>query len=234
MRSSPASARLRQLVAFVALVALGPSVAEALTTLRWEQLALSPPVDEFRVYTGASTDQGEVVWAGLPSSVPSPEGEIYTTDVQIDEIDQGVPVYVWLTAVNAFGESPPSNANFYPGCDPLLDSDCDTVADADDNCPYAPNAGQEDTGGIGAVSAPDGIGDECQCGDVDGDRRVTSADGVRIMRSLLVPPVPLTRPELCNVDLAPACNSADAVTVLRAQLTPPAATIQQQCDPALP
>ena len=39
------------------------------------------------------------------------------------------------------------------------DTDGDGVPDASDNCPYAANTNQLDTGGIGAGSAPDGIGD---------------------------------------------------------------------------
>ena len=57
-----------------------------------------------------------------------------------------------------------------------------------DNCPFEPNAGQADTGGIGVGSPPDGIGDACQCGDVNGDGFVTSADSAIILRSQLVPP----------------------------------------------
>jgi hypothetical protein len=248
MRSAPPSARTRHLVAAALLLALVPAGAEGATTLRWIQPAASPPVEEFRVYKGPSADQGQRIYVGLP--VPDAQG-IYAVELQIDEIDQGVPVYVWVTAANGFGESPPSNANFYPvGCDPLLDADCDAVPDdgapgdlpcatgqtsgCDDNCRYWPNASQGDSGGIRAGSAPDGIGDACQCGDVNGDGRVTSADSAIILRSLLVPPLAaMARPELCDVGGAAGCTSADAAIVLRAQLTPPLATIQQNCDPAL-
>jgi hypothetical protein len=217
------------------------------TTLSWQQPAGSAPVDEFRVYKGPALDRGTLVYAGMPA--PDAQG-VFAASVQIDEIAQNVPVYVWLTAANATGESAPSNANFYPeGCDPAVDSDCDGVPDdgaagnvrcatgqtvgCDDNCPYWPNPGQEDNGGI-STTVPDGIGDACQCGDVSGDGRVTSADSVIIKRALVIPPrAVMAHPERCDVGGSAACTSADSVIVQRALSTPPRATIFQQCDPAL-
>jgi glucose/arabinose dehydrogenase len=138
-----------------------------------------------------------------------------------------------------------------PVCDEGTDSDCDGIPDdgapgdvpcatgqfegCDDNCPFASNPGQEDTAGIGSGSAPDGIGDECQCGDVSGDGVVSSADSVIILRSQLVPPTAvMSRPDLCDVGGSVGCAGADSVIVLRAQLVPPTATIQQVCAPANP
>lgn len=219
-------------------------------TLSWMQPPASAPVEEFRVYKGPSpTGPGTLAYADLPS--PDPQG-VYQATVEVGEIDQGIPTYVWLTAWNSFGESPPSTANLYPeGCDPDLDSDCDGVVDdgapgfapcatgqsqgCDDNCPYWPNPGQEDGGGIGAsASVPDGIGDACQCGDVSGDGRVNIVDAVIYQRSLLMPPTAaMARPELCDVGASLGCNLADAVILKRALATPPRATIAQQCDPAV-
>jgi hypothetical protein len=232
-----------------ALLLLGPSTAWAVTTLRWIQPAGSAVVEEFSIFVGPTTEAGELVYAGLP--IPDASG-VFSVDVQIEEIDEGIPVYVWLTAANGYGESPPSNANFYPvGCDPLLDSDCDDVPDdgtpgdiscvtgqtldCDDNCPYAWNADQVDTGGIGVGSLPDGIGDECQCGDVSGDGRVSSVDVAIIMRALMLPPrATMVRPELCDVGGSLDCTSVDASIAFRALMVPRLATIQQQCEPAEP
>jgi len=119
-----------------------------------------------------------------------------------------------------------------------LDHDLDGIADATDVCPLAPDPGQTDTGGVGVGSAPDGIGDACQCGDVTGDGRVTLQDAVAIARSLLVPPTAtLAQPARCDVGGAASpgtagCTLADAVLLRRALLTPPTASIQPVCPPA--
>jgi pimeloyl-ACP methyl ester carboxylesterase len=117
----------------------------------------------------------------------------------------------------------------------LGDADADAVLDFADNCPNAPNLDQLDRGGVGAAAPPDGIGDACQCGDVSGDGRITSADSVLISRSLLVPATAtLARPALCNVAGAATCSTADAVVITRSLLVPPTATVGQVCAPALP
>jgi YD repeat-containing protein len=105
--------------------------------------------------------------------------------------------------------------------------------DCEDNCPGISNPSQEDRGGVGFGSAPDGIGDACQCGDVDGDGSVTTADALMIRRALLVPPTAtILHPELCDVIGASDCSSADALAIRRALLAPPTATINQQCEAA--
>ncbi len=110
------------------------------------------------------------------------------------------------------------------------DADGDGVDDGVDNCPYFPNPGQSDVGGIGAAAPPDGIGDACQCGDVNGNGRVTTADAALITRSLLAPPTAtLARPDLCDVNDNGACSTADAVITTRSLLVPPTTTIQQGC-----
>lgn len=115
------------------------------------------------------------------------------------------------------------------------DGDLDGRGDVCDNCPYAANPTQTDTGGVGAGSPPDGRGNACQCGDVTGDGRVTTADAVVVQRSLLVPPTATpAKPELCDVAGNAACSAADAVVIRRALLSPPTATINNKCDPATP
>lgn len=115
------------------------------------------------------------------------------------------------------------------------DRDHDGVGTACDNCPFAANADQLDRGGVGAASPADGVGDACQCGDVNADGRVTLGDAVVIRRALLVPPAAsLARPDLCDVGGPAGCSLVDAVTLQRALLTPPSATISPQCGPAKP
>ena len=117
---------------------------------------------------------------------------------------------------------------------PAIDTDGDGVPDDSDNCPFAANPGQEDVGGIGASSGPDGIGDACQCGDISGNGRGTIGDSVIILRSLLIPPTATqTKPELCDVGGSAGCSLADAVLILRANLSPPTANVLQRCVPAM-
>ncbi len=113
------------------------------------------------------------------------------------------------------------------------DADFDGVLDRLDDCPFAADPLQQDQGGIGAGSPPDGIGDACQCGDVNGDGRVTLTDAVLITRSQLTPPAAvLAHPDRCDVGGAAGCGLADGVIVRRALLTPPSATIQPACPAA--
>jgi hypothetical protein len=96
--------------------------------------------------------------------------------------------------------------------------DGDGDDNADDNCPYAYNPDQEDTGGI-AEDPPDGIGDACQCGDVTGDGKVNSADATMIIREALGLSAPgFNVPGNCDVTGDENCNSADATMVTRKAL----------------
>jgi hypothetical protein len=117
----------------------------------------------------------------------------------------------------------------------LADADGDLVFDAADDCQFTINVDQSDRGGVGSGSLPDGIGDACQCGDVSGDGRVTTADAVVMQRALLVPATAtMTMPGLCDVGGQAGCSAADAVILRRALLSPPTALILPRCAPANP
>jgi hypothetical protein len=115
------------------------------------------------------------------------------------------------------------------------DSDGDGLRDHVDNCPNAFNPDQTDGGGVGPGSGPDGTGNVCQCGDVDGDGFVTKADGTAV-RAWLAPGrgAPLARPELCDVNGDGACTGKDAHAIGRAQPRPGKADDLQRCPPAVP
>lgn len=122
-------------------------------------------------------------------------------------------------------------------CHSTVDVDGDGIGDHCDNCVLAWNAWQDDEGGIGLASAPDDIGDACQCGDVDGDGRVTGLDGTLITRaSLSLAPflqgtAALAAPEKCDVGGTAGCSGLDGTIVKRASLGLSPA-IQQVCPAA--
>lgn len=96
----------------------------------------------------------------------------------------------------------------------IPDFDADTISDDNDNCPFLSNASQVDRGGIGAASAPDGIGDACQCGDANGDGKVTSTDATLLFNFVRGNPAANpAKPELCDVNHNGACNSTDATII---------------------
>jgi hypothetical protein len=116
-----------------------------------------------------------------------------------------------------------------------LDADADGVGDAADNCPYRTND-QSDSGGVGA-GGPDGIGDACQCGDLDGDGDADLDDGAVLRGALADPTGAALSPaalERCSVSGdALGCDVLDVSRLARANaaLEPPLA---QGCAAALP
>src|SRR5262249_41246009 len=118
---------------------------------------------------------------------------------------------------------------------PAPDGDSDGSCNAADNCPYVANPGQEDVGGVGPA-IPDGIGDVCQCGDLNGEGVVDTAD-VAAYRSHLADPagLPFTGPALakCSVAGGVGCDILDVV-VMRRALVGQGPGIDQVCAAALP
>jgi len=155
-----------------------------------------------------------------------------TAELRNPNYHQATDTIVSLDLPFAVNVTRASLAFLLSGARPLAgpDVDGDGVANADDNCPFVANAGQEDAGGLGAGSAPNGRGDACECGDVSGDGRVTTSDAVLIQRALLAPPgAALARPERCDVGGTPGCSVADAAIVQRALLVPPKAQVAERC-----
>ena len=118
------------------------------------------------------------------------------------------------------------------------DTDGDGIPDTVDNCPFTANPDQKDSGGVGTGSPPDGIGDACQCGDVNNDGVVTSTDTGVFGRAIVGLSPYFTVPAMpgilkCDVNGDGLCNSTDRVIINRA-LVGLAPGIQQKCTAAIP
>ena len=122
-----------------------------------------------------------------------------------------------------------------PGTIVLLEASLSATVPLPDNCPDVENPFQEDVGSIG-TNPPDGIGDACQCGDVNKNGIVT-ADDVSYMRNHfaeLPPGLDAADLDKCAVvGAATACNIRTAVFAARAVNGAPPG-ISQVCTAAGP
>jgi para-nitrobenzyl esterase len=113
-----------------------------------------------------------------------------------------------------------------------LNGDFDSFTNDRDNCPFATNSDQADSGGV-AGGPPDGIGDACQCGDVTLDGAVTASD-VTLYRAHLASPTGLpflgAAGEKCSVVgvVSSQCDLLDVV-VLRRTLAGQPPYVAQVC-----
>ena len=99
-----------------------------------------------------------------------------------------VVIFTGIAALAAIG-APPADAQ---------DSDLDGITDAIDNCVFVANPGQEDAGGLLGPPA-DGIGDACQCGDLNADGQVDLLDAAIYQRDLAGLAPEASNPEQCSV-----------------------------------
>jgi lysophospholipase L1-like esterase len=112
------------------------------------------------------------------------------------------------------------------------DFDGDAVANAQDNCDWASNPGQQDGGGV-ASSVADGIGDACQCGDLRPNGRVDLGDSVAVQRVVAGLAAGPTAPDRCSVVGGSSdCDAADALAIRQA-LAGAVAAVTQVCRAAV-
>ena len=111
------------------------------------------------------------------------------------------------------------------------DADADGVPDTTDNCVYVANPGQEDVGGLFGPPA-DGIGDVCQCGDVNDDGRIDLLDAATYQRAMAnVLPVALGEDKCSVIGGRLDCEPNDR-QALREALVGIAPGISQVCQSA--
>lgn len=112
-----------------------------------------------------------------------------------------------------------------------LDADGDGVLDPFDNCIYVLNDIQDDLAGVGMQGA-DGIGDACQCGDLDGDGDVDVFDAALLERDLAA-----QGPGIDGAKCSVASNGPDACTSAELDLLRQAlagtATLSNMCRAAV-
>ena len=84
------------------------------------------------------------------------------------------------------------------------------LLDCDDSCPNVRNVSQRDTDG-------NGVGDACQCGDVNCDGMTNVADALKIARGQLFS----SDPDFgkCDVNGDALCNVADALAIARGEIS---------------
>ncbi|MBK7951136.1 MAG: thrombospondin type 3 repeat-containing protein [Deltaproteobacteria bacterium] len=115
------------------------------------------------------------------------------------------------------------------------DTDRDGIANQFDNCPWVANANQLDNGGLGSSTAPDGIGNACQCGDVTGEGQVNDTDAAFIKRHALGLSAALFLvPDNCDVTGDGACNGTDATLIRHAAAGTLNPLFGQHCPNAMP
>jgi hypothetical protein len=150
--------------------------------------------------------------------------------------DPGAPADVWpriapaevLTSAvfgpdtDADGISDDGDGSGLAGDDPCIDGN--TLL-CDDNCAFRANVGQDDPGGVGAGSLPNGIGTDCECGDLDLTGVVDGLDAGALRAKLADPNDPTLPPgfeDRCQLLTGGSgCGLVQAALLLRNVNDPP-------------
>jgi hypothetical protein len=126
---------------------------------------------------------------------------------EIDDTDAPLTSGLWsLTYDSELGEGVASVRLIYVAT--TLDRDEDGIPDASDNCPNVANPDQHDTDA-------NGIGNACQCGDVNGDGFTNVSDALKIARGQVGTEDPNFGK--CDCDGNTFCNVSDALMIARGQ-----------------
>ncbi len=146
--------------------------------------ANQPPVASFAATPTSGSSPLLVSFDASASSDPEEDALSYAWDFGDGSSDSGANVNHTYTAPGIYtatltvddGQAPDSIAQTITAEVPpdQIDTDVDGIPDVIDNCPVVGNAGQEDRNA-------DGIGDACQCGDVDGDGYTDNDDVTQIL-----------------------------------------------------
>jgi hypothetical protein len=133
-----------------------------------------------------------------------------------------------------FAPNGPALGSCTAGPAPISGKTCHVAADC--GAGGACDVSQTDTGGVGSGSAPDGIGNVCQCGDANNNGVVDGADATLIQRAvanLNSPPGVTNLPGFlkCDVNANGTCDGAD-VTIISRNVANLAHSIQQKCHAA--
>jgi len=136
-------------------------------------------------------------FTGMTAPPTSPEPWIARERCRLADLDEDFAVTAadGVIALGLLGQpaGPAGSAEeppLVPVVDPL-DPDDDLIGPAD-NCPWLYNPRQVNSGGVGIAVAPDtdGVGDDCQCGDVNGDGKVLTNDATIILQQVCAPAQP--------------------------------------------
>lgn len=105
-----------------------------------------------------------------------------------------------------------------PGTLVLLEPRINALSSIPDNCPFVDNVFQGDAGGLDTTQ-PDGIGDDCQCGDLtlDGILRLADAGLLRDVLAGVAPALGMPALDKCTVrGAAGSCDLLQVVVLVRA------------------
>ncbi len=173
------------------------------------------------VCPGGNCQKGELLTWPLGNLSPGAVVQVSVTPTTLSTLPHGQVLFFDAEVVDNNGDSASASESMLIGN--FIDDDFDGISNLFDNCSNTTNADQLDTDN-------DGIGDACQCGDVNGDGFITNTDAVLIQRHLLSLPPGIDQ-AFCDVNGDGQCTNTDAVIIKRKLLSLPPG-LSQTCTAA--